>query len=220
MAGWHELRCDVNLTKQRQTPRTPPHIFLFQLLPCSSKTYDLLFLLLIQTLPSPYLHSGTRPFPGRHLRPPANCPSSPTGTGTLTTAASISPNKNQRHFLQAPHTSRWTKPLWQKSQQSLHLCRRGKQVPAPRLKQRQCETSLLSGCDHPLWLAKTWVLSRKLSVRPWDPTPSLQVFHLRKQRYNYHSKHSQLHKETQKQFPLNAQGTSCLLFNILKKPKI
>lgn len=53
MAGWHS----GNLAKQRQFPCTPPWVVLFQLLPCSSQTCNLL-LLLFQTLQSPSLNSA------------------------------------------------------------------------------------------------------------------------------------------------------------------
>lgn len=150
--GWRGLCKEFR--KAETTPRTPPWIFLFQLLPCSSQTYDLL-LLLIQSYPRPSLQSVQTSwdlsFPWQspsRSQPPLVTP----GSAKITAAASVSPCKNQCHLLQAASTSRWTKPLWQQLEQTPQLCRAGEQVPGSALEAEATWSStavVTTRCDQP-----------------------------------------------------------------------
>lgn len=147
--GWHKLWYDGNLAKQRQPPHQPHHHEYFYSNLFSS---DLQFTFVANsnsTKPLPIFCLGfLRPVLSlAGLRPPANCPSPSTGTGMLTAAASAKPQQEPEPFSPSSLHQQMNQALWQKPEQTLHLYRPGKQVPALYLKQMQSETPLLSGCD-------------------------------------------------------------------------
>lgn len=172
MDGWHKLQYDVNLAQQRQAlVPTPPWNY------SNLFSSDLQFTFIANSnsnkpLPVFWIYFLEPVLSLAGLHPPANCPSSPTGNGTLTTAASAKPQQEQEPFSPGSLHQQMNQALWQKSEQTLHLYRSGKRGPGSALEAE----AIWNTAAVWLWSVKTLMLSRKLSVRPWDPTLPLQVF--------------------------------------------